>query len=198
MYVRAYACAGSFSLTKSLPPPLPTRFLRRKMFLDSKAPTSLSGKVPDFGSSTKNLCGVDWIQFVCSWFVACSNVLLTATHCNILEHTATYGKTLQHAATCYNMLQHTRASNWCMICSSVSHTSTPCYTLLYAATCCCMLQHAATHWDMKLVRGMFECFTHCNTLQHTTIHCNTLYHTATHCDTLQHTRTSLLAAVADE
>ena len=77
-----------------------------------------------------------------------SSVLLTATHCNTLQHTATHCNTLQHAHleqrfTC----DHQR----CFI---------DCNTLQHAH--CNM--HTATHCNTHTA-------THCNT--HTATHCNT-------------------------
>jgi len=47
----------------------------------------------------------DW--FADNSFVLCQHSVLTATHCNTLQHTATHCNTLQHTATHCNTLQHT-------------------------------------------------------------------------------------------
>ena len=88
--------------------------------------------------------------------------LLSATHCNTLQHTATHCNTLQHTATHCNM-------------QSLSRQRRALRIHLYS------LQHTATHGNTRQHTA-----THCNTLQHT---CNTLQHTATHRKPLYHTAT---------
>jgi len=65
--------------------------------------------------------------------------MVTATHCNTLQHYATLCNKLQHTTYYYNILQDET--------SSLQHTATHCKTLQHCNT----LQHTATH---------------CNTLQH--------------------------------
>ena len=55
--------------------------------------------------------------------------VLTATHCDALQHTATRCNAMQHAATQCNTLQHTATQ-----CKTLQHTATHCDTLQHAAT----------------------------------------------------------------
>ena len=87
--------------------------------------------------------------------------IVTATHCNTLQHTATHCNTLQHTATHCNTLQHT-----------ATHRGKKGQFHLDAFFC---------------IPFQYMIYSHCNTLQHTATHCNTLQHTATHCSTPQHT-----------
>jgi len=109
--------------------------------------------------------------------------LLTATHCNTLQHTATHCNTLQNAATHLHQRKLNSGGLFCKqkqkkIFSKVSSllTAIHCNTLHHTVTHCNALQHTATH---------------CNALQCTATHCNTLQRTATHCNTRQHTATHL-------
>jgi len=80
--------------------------------------------------------------------------------------------------------------------------STCCSAWLCVAVCVavCVLQglrHTHTRFLQSMRKAhysahIYQCATHCNTLQHTATHCNTLQHTATHCNTLQHTAKSAL------
>jgi len=138
--------------------------------------------------------------------------MVTATHCNTLQHTATHCNTLQHKcwwiviySRCNIPLQHTATH-----CNTLQHIATHwllwmCACSLacisFAATLCNISQHTATHCNtLTLLNVCVQsrmhsiCFntlqhtaTWCNTLQHTATHCNTLQHTVTHCNTLQHT-----------
>jgi len=88
--------------------------------------------------------------------------ILTATHCNGLDHM------LQHTAT--------RALASRSLHGFETGRQSHCNTLQRTATHCNTLQRTATHLIAR-----------CNALQHTAAHCNTLQHTATHYSTLQHT-----------
>jgi len=74
--------------------------------------------------------------------------LLTATHCNTLQHTATYCNTLQHTAT---------------------HVSTGVPRLL-TATHCNTLQHTATHGN-TLQHTTLHCNTRTNRSATTSVRC---------------------------
>jgi len=84
--------------------------------------------------------------------------VITATHCNTLQHTATHFYVLREGVP------------------SLRHTATHCNILQHTATHCDTLQRTSTYCE-KVCH-------HCNTLQHTATYCNTLQHTATHCNTL--------------
>ena len=89
------------------------------------------------------------------------NALLSATHCNTLQHTATHSSThcitgprtsLENNRKTTSLLplqlppqQHTVGQN-CIGCATATScaTATYCNTLLRAATHCTTLQHAAT------------------------------------------------------
>jgi len=79
--------------------------------------------------------------------------MLTATHCNTLQHTAPHCNTLQHTATNYIYAEEFLYFN-------INESFVLCNNKMLTATHCKTLQHTATH---------------CNTLQHIAKHCNNLY-----------------------
>ena len=82
--------------------------------------------------------------------------LLTATHCNRMQHTATHRDNL-------NSLQHT-ARHCNIAVQKQQHVLAGVHSCVFAR-CSTLLHTKSTA-------------THCNTLQHTATHCNTLQHTA--------------------
>jgi len=101
------------------------------------------------------------------------SLLLTATHCNTLQHTATRCNTLQHIATVCNTLQHAAMR----------------YNTLQHITHATEVQHIANITYEPGVRrnNLRESMCLSLTLQRTATRCNTLQYTATHCNALQHT-----------
>ena len=108
--------------------------------------------------------------------------MVTATHCNTLQHTAPClpanhiqsTDSLQHTATHCNTLQHTATH-----CNTLQHSATHCNTLQHSATHCNTLQYTVTRCTMSCSEShtIYRLTaTHCNTLQHTATHCNTLHH----------------------
>ena len=130
--------------------------------------------------------------------------LLTATHCNTMQHTATHCNTrntlqltVTHATHC-NTLQHTA--------SHVAHRNPLQYIAILLRqvkdvphTTHVQHQHTATRCNTAAASKrrtvcpsyiLQHTATHCYTLPHTAKHCNALLHTATYCNTLQHLATS--------
>ena len=101
--------------------------------------------------------------------------MLTATHCNTLQHamphTATPCNVMPHTETPCNAMPHTATP-----CNSMPHTATPCNAMQHSLMCCNTLQHTAQHRTTPA--------THYNTLHNTAPH---LQHTTTHCKILQTT-----------
>jgi len=131
--------------------------------------------------------------------------VLTATHCNTLQHTATHFP-LQHTATHCNTLQRTSQYNTLhtKYCNTLQHTATH---RSHGRRCCYRLPANISdmvHRARVLTATHCNNATYCNTLQHTShgrrcgdrLRANVSYGvygarilTATHCNTLQHNAT---------
>jgi len=141
----------------------------------------------------------------------CSTLQHTAAHCSTLQHTAAHCSTLQHTAAHCSTPHHNATHcnpklQMCCLCCNVYCCTTQLYrnsrnyAQLHATRRCCALQQccnslsyvatvlSATTTPLSGL-WLFDCSSHCNTLQHTATHCNTLQHTAAHRSTLQHTAT---------
>jgi len=113
--------------------------------------------------------------------------LLSATHCNTLQHPATPCNTkipLRHACCCY--LQHTATH-----CNTLQQTATHCNTLQHTAIHWNTLQHTATHyylWETHVVviKGI-QNHKEWLPIWHDPVYL--LWHTVTQCDTVQRAAT---------
>jgi len=109
------------------------------------------------------------VPLMCNAGGSISNIHLTATHCNTLQHTATQCNTLQQQVP--------------LMCNAGGSIS----NLHLTATHCNALQHTATHCNtlQQQVPLMCNAGGSISNLHLTATHCNALQHTATHCNTLQ-------------
>jgi len=124
---------------------------------------------------------------------------LTATHCNTLQHTSTHCTTLkyiaahciilQHAAICCSTLPRTRHTCSSFLCGGIAQFGQA-YIHTRPQTLQHTLQHTATHWytlKHTAILRSTQCTSWGGTYSHTAT--NTATHIATHSNTIQHTDT---------